>query len=60
MNVRVEFTPEEVTKALYDNAINRGLLTDSNDIDENNFDLFDEENSKIEKPLNIWTQELPI
>ncbi len=59
MNIGVEFTPEEITKALYECAIEKGLLREKGDAPPlNKFRLFDDECAMIESNLQIFTVEL--
>ncbi len=60
MNVRVEFTPEEITEALYERAIDKRLLRERGDAPPlDQFELFDDECAMIESNISIGTVELP-
>ena len=60
MNIGIEFTPEEITKALYERAIEKGLLRGKGNappLDE--FRLCDGENAIIGRNFYIWTMKPP-
>ncbi len=60
MNIRVDFTPEEITEALYECAIDKGLLREKGAAPPlKKFGLFDDEDTMIEGFIYIWTDALP-